>query len=343
MALQPVDLDTAAQVPAATALRTCVMFPGQGSQHNGMGRDLYRTVAGVRDSLDAASERLGRDIVDLIATGDAQELAQTDVAQVAVFALATGTWQHLRQQGMNARMVMGHSAGEYAALVAAGMLGWDDALSLVVERGRAMAEACRARPGAMVAVGGLAGEQVERICAQVSATGHGVVVVANHNSHIQAVVSGDAAAVDAAAQLARENGAPRVVPLPVGGAFHSPLMAPARERLEPALRAVELRPPRTILVSSITGAVVEDVDAYRECLVEQIVRPVRWTQAMGTARLHGATAFVEVGPGRVLAGLVKSHSRSAPVHTASDVPSCARLLAGQRGSAVGVADEEPQR
>lgn len=316
--------------------RVCAMFPGQGSQHPGMGRDLYRASADVRDCVDAASMWLGRDLVSLMASATSEELAETDVAQVAVFALSVGTWYHLSAQGMAAPMVMGHSAGEYAALVAAGVLDHDDALALVVARGQAMAEACHARPGGMVAIGGIAAERVEAICAEASALGHGVVVVANRNAHIQTVVSGDAAAVDAAAELARAQNAPRVVRLSVGGAFHSPLMAAARDRLEPLLRGVPMRTPRTILVSSITGTVVDDVEAYRRRLVEQIVQPVQWTQALTTARLHGGGLFVEVGPGRVLAGLAKSNSRTTRVAGAGDVPSCTSLLATLQRTAASV-------
>ena len=325
--------------PDIAATRTCVMFPGQGSQHSGMGRDLYRACPEVRASIDRASEALDRDLMDLVASGTAEELAATDVAQVTVFALSTGIWKHLSARGLAARLVMGHSAGEYAALVAAGVLDHDDALGLVVARGRAMAEACSARPGGMVAVGGLTAERVERICVEATAEGRGVVVIANRNADIQTVVSGDEAALDIAIELARRDGAPRAVRLAVGGAFHSPLMTGARDRLEPLLRSVAMRTPRTIMVSSITGGVVDDVHAYRDRLVEQIVRPVRWTQAVATARLHGGSRFIEVGPGRVLAGLVKSHARTAAVATAGDVPSCARLLAPVLSEPVAAAEE----
>ena len=340
MPSQTIAHDQAAATATAHTLRPCAMFPGQGSQHGGMGRDLYRVCPEVRTSIDAASQQLGRDLAALLSTGTDEELAKTDVAQVAVFALSTGLWEHLTDRGAQARMVMGHSAGEYAALVAAGMLDRDDAMSLVVARGRAMAEACDGRPGGMAAIGGLPGERVEAICAEVSATGRGVVVVANHNAHIQTVVSGDVAAVDAAAALARQRGAPRVVRLSVGGAFHSPLMATARDRLEPLLQTAAMHQPRTIMVSSITGSVVDDVEAYRRQLVEQIVSPVQWMQALSTARRYGGSLFVEVGPGRVLTGLVKSYSRQAAVANVNDVPSCTRLASLLQSVAVTAAAKE---
>jgi len=232
-------------------------------------------------------------------------------------------WQHLDDHGLVPWGVMGHSAGEFAALVAARVLDRAAGLRLVVERSRAMASAAAATPGCMVAVGGLPIDEVRAICGEVV----GSIVVANENSPIQTVISGEIDAVNRACALARGRGALRLDRLAVGGAFHSPLMEPVRRHMEPLLRQSVLHSPRCTLISSISGEVVEDVDAYRELLCAQVVQPVRWLHAVRTARLHGVARFVEVGPGRVLSSLVRSCDRSVETSTVRDVPTCLAALA----------------
>jgi len=302
--------------------RTVFVFPGQGSQHPGMAGDLVRALDPVRAWVDAASARAGIDIAGLLVRGTAAQIGACEVAQVAVFAVSVGVWQHLAARDAAPWAVMGHSAGEFAALVAAEMLDPDDALDLVVERSRAMAAAAALAPGSMVAIGGLPPDEVHALCAGSS----GRVVVANENSPIQTVISGDDGAVTAASVLARQRGALRVDRLPVAGAFHSPAMEPARRRMEPLLRAASLRPPRRTFISSVSGGVVDDPEAYRALLCEQLTRPVRWTRAVRTARLLGATRFVEVGPGRVLSSLVRSCDRGVETLAANDVPGCTRTV-----------------
>jgi [acyl-carrier-protein] S-malonyltransferase len=306
-------------------MRTTFMFPGQGSLDAGVARELIRSVGSVRESVDAASARSGIDIAELLCRGSAEELSATHIAQVTVFAISVGVWQHLRAHGVRPWAVMGHSAGEFTALAAAGVIDVDTALELVVERGRAMADAAASSPGAMAAVGGLPVDTVRRLCDEVAGC-----VVANENSPIQTVVSGTVEAVEELSLLARRRGALRVDRLVVGGAFHSPLMKPARRAMSPLLRAVPLRSPQCVVISSVTGGIVEDVESYRLHLCAQITRPVRWVRAMAAARLHGARPFVEVGPGRVLSSLARSCDRSADVRAARDGPTCAAVIAALR-------------
>jgi [acyl-carrier-protein] S-malonyltransferase len=310
-------------------MRTTFMFPGQGSLDAAAGRELFRSIESVRDAVDTASARSGIDIADLLCRGSAEELSATDVAQVTVFAISIGVWQHLRAHGVRPWAVMGHSAGEFTALAAAGVIDVATALDLVVERGRAMAAAAAAlSPGAMAAVGGLPVDTVRQLCDEVPGC-----VVANENSPIQTVVSGTAEAVEELSVLARRRGALRVDRLVVGGAFHSPLMKPARRAMSPLLRAVPLHPPQCVVISSVTGGIVEDVESYRPHLCAQITRPVRWVRAMAAARLHGAGPFVQVGPGRVLASLARSCDRAADVRAARDGPTCAAVIADLGASA----------
>lgn len=287
---------------------TTFLFPGQGSQFPGMGRDLAACGADARALVDTAEAVTGLPVHDLMHHADAARIADPHTAQVLVFVWSTVALHELRGRGRHPAAVAGHSLGEYTALVACGALDWADALALVSARGRAMAAAAARRPGAMGAVVGLPAVTVRQLCTDASG-GDEIAVVANLNSARQSVVSGTADAVTAVLAAATAAGALRAKRLPVGGAYHSPLMRPAEEALAPLLRATTLRTPRVPMVSSMTGAPVTDVAAYADALTRQITSPVQWF-ATATA-LAGETDFVEVGPGRVLAGLGRETLRGA--------------------------------
>jgi [acyl-carrier-protein] S-malonyltransferase len=284
------------------------LFPGQGSQFPGMGRELTAFGARARTLVDAAEAVTGLPLHELMHRADAGRLADPQIAQVLVFVWSSVALQDLRDRGWQPRVVAGHSLGEYSALVACDSLEWDAAIRLVSARGRAMAAAAAARPGAMGAIVGLSGDTVVRLCADTTRADE-PVVVANLNSARQTVVSGTTDAVTTVLGAATAAGALRSRRLPVGGAYHSPLMLPAERELAPLLRAVRLSAPRVPMVSSMTGAPVTDTDAYAEQLTRQITSPVRW-HATADA-LAAETDFVEVGPGRVLAGLGRETLRTA--------------------------------
>jgi [acyl-carrier-protein] S-malonyltransferase len=242
-------------------------------------------------------------------------LADPEIAQLTIFVSSIVMLTELEGSGVAPAAVAGHSLGEYAALVAAGCLDWPVALDLVAVRGRAMAAAARRRPGAMGAVVGLPVDDLERICADHDRPGN-PVVVANLNSPRQAVVSGTEDAVEAVLAAARSRGALRARRLAVGGAYHTDLMEPARRVLEPMLATAPMRPPRTPLISSIDGGRVDDIEVYRRKLIGQITRPVRWHDAVLTLCGTGLRTYVEVGPGRVLAGLVREIDRTSTQYSA---------------------------
>lgn len=294
---------------------TGFVFPGQGSQYPGMGRDVAAFGPAGRDLVAAAARDTGLPLDELMTTADATTIADPQIAQLLIFTYSGVVLQALRERDWHPQVVAGHSLGEYTALVACGSLDWGDALALVAHRGRAMAAAARSRPGAMGAVVGLPTDQVARLCREAT-TGGELAVVANINSARQTVVSGTVAAVEAVLAKASAGGALRARRLPVGGAYHSPLMAPAERELAPMLRAVTLRPPALPLVSSVTGAQVTDLAAYREQLIGQITGPVRWHAV--TRAIEGTAQVVEVGPGRVLCGLGRESLRGTRHLTALD-------------------------
>ncbi|MGW7006234.1 ACP S-malonyltransferase [Streptomyces sp. NPDC054933] len=286
------------------------VFPGQGSQFPGMGRDLEHFGPGAGEFAARAEEITGVPVMELMTTADADTLADPEIAQVLVFVWSCAALARLLEHGWRPSVVAGHSLGEYSALVACGSLDVDTALSLVSCRGKAMVQAARQSPGAMAAVVGLPLHTVEALCEQAR-DNTDFAVVANVNSPRQTVVSGTTQAVRAVTDAARQAGALRAKQLPVGGAYHSPLMAGATKRLADKLSHIRLRPPGTPLVSSATGQLVTDIAEYRAELLLQVVRPVRWEQAMRTLIGLGARAFVEVGPGRVLGGLGREMARVA--------------------------------
>lgn len=281
------------------------VFPGQGSQFTGMGKDLYENNAKAREMFDKANEILGFNITDVMFEGTADELKQTKVTQPAVFLHSVVLAATMGDE-FNPDMVAGHSLGEFSALVAAGAMAFEDGLKLVAARARAMQKACEAKPSTMAAVLALPDEKVEEICDSVE----GTVVAANYNCPGQIVISGEIEAVDAACAKALEAGAKRALRLPVGGAFHSPLMEPARQELAAAIEATEFSTPRVPVYQNVDAKPHTDPAEIKANLVAQLTAPVRWTRSVQNMIADGATEFIEVGPGKVLRGLVGKIDRS---------------------------------
>lgn len=276
------------------------VFPGQGSQFSGMGKDLYENNAQARALFDKANEILGFEITKVMFEGTDEELKQTNVTQPAIFlhsVILVSTVADFAPE-----MVAGHSLGEFSALVAAGALSFDDALRLVAQRAAAMQRACELTPSTMAAVLGLDDEKIEQICASVEGK---VVVAANFNCPGQVVISGSHEGVRLAGEKLKEAGAKRVLPLPVGGAFHSPLMEPAREELAAAIENTQFTEPRCPIYQNVNAQAATDVATIKANLISQLTAPVRWTQSVKNMVADGATEFVECGPGKVLQGLVK--------------------------------------
>jgi [acyl-carrier-protein] S-malonyltransferase len=286
------------------------VFPGQGSQHPGMARDLTACGPTARDLVSVAEQTTGKNLTALMTNADAATIADPAIAQLLVFVSSSVLLAELRERGREPAVVAGHSLGEYTALAACGSLDWHTALALVMLRGKVMADAARQRPGTMGAVVGLDLDRVTRMC-EDAAGRHGTVVVANVNSARQIVVSGTTEAVLAVLEAAAAAGALRARRIPVGGAYHSSLMDTAQRQLAPSLRRAPLAPPRIPFVSSVTGELVTDVEEYRTQLVAQVTRPVLWhavTRRLAELEPH---ALIEVGPGRVLAGLGRETIRGA--------------------------------
>lgn len=281
------------------------VFPGQGSQFTGMGKDLYENNAKAREMFDKANEILGFNITDVMFEGTADDLKQTKVTQPAVFLHSVVLAATMGDE-FNPDMVAGHSLGEFSALVAAGAMAFEDGLKLVAARARAMQKACEAKPSTMAAVLTLSDEKVEELCDSVE----GTVVAANYNCPGQIVISGEIEAVDAACAKALEAGAKRALRLPVGGAFHSPLMEPARQELAAAIEATEFSTPRVPVYQNVDAKPHTDPAEIKANLVAQLTAPVRWTRSVQNMIADGATEFIEVGPGKVLRGLVGKIDRS---------------------------------
>jgi [acyl-carrier-protein] S-malonyltransferase len=300
-----------------------LLCPGQGSQFVGMGRDLSDAYPEARDAFAEADEALGFPLSRLCWEGPADELTRTINAQPAILAHSVAVWRVLEaRRPLSVAVAAGHSLGEFSAYVAAGSLGFADAVRTVRRRGELMFRSGQERPGTMAAVLGLEDAAAEELCREASGAGEGVVVAANYNAPGQVVISGDEAAVRRAAELAREAGAKRVLPLNVSGAFHSPLMDVAQEGLREQLDAVALRDPAFPVVSNVSARPVRDADEARRLLVEQLTSPVRWVASTQAMLGQGTREFVEVGPGNVLGGLLKRVDRSAAVRslgTAADL------------------------
>ena len=276
------------------------VFPGQGSQFPGMCKDLYDAHQEARELCQAADRLLGFSLTDVMFNGTAEDLKQTKVTQPAVFLHSVVAQRLMTIERPD--MVAGHSLGEFSALVACGALRFEDALLLVSARAHAMQAACEATPGTMAAVLGLPDEQVDEIC---KAHKDGVVVAANFNCPGQIVISGEVEAVDAACVTLKEAGARRALRLPVGGAFHSPLMAPAAEALAEAINKTEFRKPFCPIYQNVTAKASIEPEIIRENLLAQLTAPVRWTQSVQNMIADGASEFYEFGPGDVLKGLIR--------------------------------------
>ena len=287
------------------------VFPGQGSQFPGMAQDLYNSSASAKAMLEQANDILGFRITDTMFSGSEEDLKQTSVTQPAIFlhsvVLASCLGDSFRPD-----MVAGHSLGEFSALVANKTLAFEDALRLVYARAMAMQKACEQNPSTMAAILGLEDDVVERICGETA----GVVVAANYNCPGQLVISGENAAIDAACAALTAAGAKRALKLPVGGAFHSPLMEPARVELEAAIQATTFATPICAVYQNVTASAVSDPEQIKMNLVKQLTAPVRWTQTMQQMIADGCTDVIEVGPGKVLQGLFKKVSRELPTASA---------------------------
>lgn len=286
--------------------RCAFLFPGQASQYVGMARDLYGRYPSVRELFAQADACLGFPLSGVCFDGPEERLRQTAVTQPAVFVHGMAIWRLVAAAGVTPVAVAGHSLGEYVALVAAGALPLSEALDLVKARGRLMQQAGEERPGAMAAVIGLEDGRVEELCLRVQAeAGDEVVVPANYNAPGQVVVSGSPAGVERMGVLAREAGARKVTPLPVSGAFHSPLMQPAADRLQEMLWQAGWQRPSVPVITNVAAVPVAEPDELRRQLVEQITHPVRWTESMRALGRTGVRLALELGPGSVLKGLVR--------------------------------------
>ncbi len=281
------------------------IFPGQGAQFTGMGLDLYQNSPLAQELFEQANDILGFSITDIMFEGSAEDLKQTKVTQPAIFLHSVILAKTLGDD-FKPEMVAGHSLGEFSALVANGVLTFEDGLKLVSKRALAMQKACEAQESTMAAVLGLDDAVVEEVCASID----GIVVAANYNCPGQLVISGEIAAIDKACAALTEKGARRALKLPVGGAFHSPLMAPAREELAEAIKNTIFSEPTCPVYQNVVAKAVTNPDDIKENLIAQLTAPVRWTQCVQAMIADGGTEFVEVGPGKVLQGLMRKIDRN---------------------------------
>lgn len=293
-------------------MKTAYIFPGQGAQFVGMGQDLYRLNEETKSLFEKANDILGFRITDIMFSGTDEELKQTNVTQPAIFLHSAILAKALGERFQPA-MAAGHSLGEFSALVAAGALSFEDGLKLVAQRANAMQKACEAQPSTMAAILGLDDEIVEKVCAQVE----DVVVAANYNCPGQLVISGSIEGVDKACALLTEAGAKRALKLNVGGAFHSPLMEPAKVELQAAIEGTEIKVPVCPIYQNVDAKPYTDPAQIKANLIAQLTGAVRWTQTVQHMLADGAEAFVEVGPGNVLQGLVKKVNRQVQTSAAS--------------------------
>ena len=286
------------------------MFPGQGAQFVGMGKDLYDQHPIAKERFNSANALLGFSITEIMFGGDIEALKETKVTQPAIFLHSVISYE--LAQKSNPDMAAGHSLGEFSALTACGALSFEDGLMLVSKRAQAMQAACDVTKGTMAAVLALADDVVEQVCQEMN----GIVVAANYNCPGQLVRSGAFAAVEAACEVLKEKGAKRALLLPVGGAFHSPLMEPAQEELAKAILETNFNTPSCPIYQNVTAAPTQDASIIKENLIAQLTGPVKWTQTIKQMREDGGSLFTEYGPGKVLQGLVKKIDRQAEVQSA---------------------------
>ena len=288
------------------------IFPGQGAQFTGMGLELYEGSSVAQELFEKANKILGFSITDIMFEGTAEELKQTKVTQPAIFLHSVILSRVLGNDFMP-EMVAGHSLGELSALVAADVLSFEDGLTLVAQRAMAMQKACEVHPSSMAAVLGLDDEVVEQVCEGIE----GVVVAANYNCPGQLVISGEVEAITKACEVLTEKGARRALVLPVGGAFHSPMMEPAREELAAAIEATCFNEPSYPIYQNVAAKAVTSAAEIKENLIAQLTAPVRWTQSIQAMIADGGTEFIEVGPGKVLQGLMRKIDRSVTARGAN--------------------------
>ncbi len=283
-------------------MKHAYIFPGQGAQFSGMGKNLYDSNEASKLLFEQANDILGFRISDTMFTGTDEELKQTNITQPAIFIHSVAAFKNI--DAAKPDMVAGHSLGEFSALVANGTLQFADALRLVAVRASAMQKACEANPSTMAAVLNLADDKVEEICASIVQETGEVVVAANYNCPGQLVISGSLKGIEVACERMKEAGAKRALVLPVGGAFHSPLMAPAREELAAAINSTHFNTPSCAVYQNVVAMAVTDATQIKENLIAQLIGPVKWTQCVQAMIADGATNFTECGPGKVLQGLV---------------------------------------
>ena len=306
--------------------KTAFIFPGQGSQYVGMGTDICDAFPAARDTFDVADQVLEFDLADICFNGPEEKLRETRYTQPAILAHSVAVWRVIESKGISPEFVAGHSVGEYSALVAAGSLAYSDALRLVRVRAEAMYSSGLERPGTMAAIVGIPEEKLDDLMADAGEAG--IIVPANYNSPAQIVVSGEVAAVERAVEVARSHGAKRAIRLNVSGAFHSPLMEPAEQKLAAAIGAVTFSDATVPVVSNVTASGVTAPGEIGELLRRQLTSPVKWQQSMRYLLDEGVTSFVEVGPGKVLCGLLKRIDPEAKCTPCSDKAGIEGFLEG---------------